>query len=154
MLHEPAFSRARSTGQVRLVACLAGLLLALFTLGSCKLITPYDPISYMNATNLKVDSLALLDRAADPASEHAVEIEETRINLLKAFEYERGKELNTLTAEQWRLMVSESDALMGEFIVRWKSEGPQTQALIDGTRKNVSKGFDEIIRLERRKASN
>ncbi|HJQ85788.1 MAG TPA: hypothetical protein VKA21_16995 [Candidatus Binatia bacterium] len=117
----------------------------------CALITGYDPTSYKNATDLKVESLALIDKAGDPASQHTAAIEQVRTRLLQAYEYEKGKKTNNETARQWAIMVAPDRNLMGGFMEKWLREGPQSAAFRSGMKSNVEQGFDTIIDLEEHK---
>ena len=122
---------------------------AFLATAGCTMISGYDPTSYKTATDLKVESTALIDLAADPPSKHEEEISDLWLKLRKAYEYEKGKGKNTETVEQWKLMIDENSGLMGEFIVKWQSEGTaQSEPFRKGMKKNVSAGFDQIIRLE------
>ena len=50
------------------------LSLALLSLAACSLIAQYDQVAYEHATNAKVDTLALMDKATGSYSDHQKEI--------------------------------------------------------------------------------
>ena len=122
--------------------------LAIVVLCTCTLISPYDATSYENATDLKAASVLLLDKATDPPGDHAEEIASIRLRLRQSYEYEKGKQLNNMTTQQWEIMIDPDRNLMGGFLKKWEAEGPQSPAFIDGVKSNVSMGFDQIISLE------
>lgn len=134
------------------VACGASLLLPL-VLAACALVSHYDATSYKNATDLKAEALVLMDKAKDPPATHAAAIDSLTLKLRQAYEYERGKgNPNRFTVKQWELLLDPNAALLGGFIHKWRqANAAQGDALIEGVKKNVAQGFDEIIKLERAK---
>jgi hypothetical protein len=62
-----------------------------FVLSACALTTHYDATSYQNATNLKAETLLLVEKAKDPPGKHAQAIEGLRLRLLQAYEYRSGR---------------------------------------------------------------
>lgn len=121
----------------------------LLVLAGCTLISPYDPTSYKNATDLKVESLVLIDKATDPPASHKAEIEALQIKLRQAYEYEKGKAENSETEQQWAIMVSPDRNLMGGFMKKWLDDNTaQSPAFLAGMKSNVEAGFDTIIKLE------
>jgi hypothetical protein len=129
---------------------LLALLALSLVLGACALTSHYDPTSYLNATNLKAESLLLIEKAKEPPAKHAPAIEGPRLRLLQAYEYERGKgRPNRPTVEQWRLLIDPDATLLGGFLKKWKTENAaQSDAFLKGIAKNVGDAFDEIIKLQ------
>src|ERR1700690_2025633 len=71
----------------------------------CATISVYDPTSYKNATDLKAESLLLVQKAIEAPSDHLGEINRVGVELQQALEYEKGKgNLNSLTVRQWQLL--------------------------------------------------
>ena len=139
--------RVSGTAPVR--ALLALLFLAL---GACKLISDYDALSYKNATDLRVETLALLDQGSEPYAGHASEVAGLRLRLSQAYEYEHRKgKLNADSAAQWAKLNDPASALQRTFDA-WKSSGRLSAAFVDEARLKAGELFDEIIRLERAKA--
>jgi len=125
----------------------------LVLIAACAAITPYDPTSYKNATDLKAEALLLIEKAKDPPGSHPAAIERVRLKLRQAYEYEKGKgDRNRQTAEQWALLSDSNGALLGGFLKKWLTENKgQSPAFLEGVSKNVEQAFDEIIKLESRK---
>ncbi len=124
--------------------------------GACALITPYDPTSYKNATDLKAEALLLIEKATDPPSAHAAAIDGLLLKLRQAYEYERGKgNPNMLTVKQWELLINPQGNLLGGFLQKWRAENrAQSAAFIENAAALVGKAFDQIIELERAKVKN
>jgi hypothetical protein len=131
------------------LALLAGALLAV----GCAAITSYDPTSYKLATDLKAESLQLIEEAQEPPKPHAAEIHGLRLKLRQAYEYEKGKgDRNRVTRDQWAVMTDPNGSLLGGFLRKWETENRgQSPAFLDGIAKNVGDAFDKIIEIESRK---
>jgi hypothetical protein len=61
---------------------------------ACSTIATYDQVAYERATNAKVDTLALMDKATSPCGDHIKDIEAVQLELAKAAEYDNGRPLN------------------------------------------------------------
>jgi hypothetical protein len=150
--------RPRGGATRRPVSPRLWILTATISLGiaACALITPYDPTSYQHATDLKAESLLLIEKGVDRPAAHAAEIDALRLKLRQAYEYERGKgSPNVTTVKQWEILNDPDGALLGGFLKKWQSEDRgQSKAFLDGVSKNVSAAFDEIINLENSKVKN
>lgn len=131
-------------------------LAALLLLVGCATITSYDPTSYKLATDLKAESLSLMEKAIGPPGPHREEIEALRIQLRKAYEYEAGKgSPNALTVKQWKILRDPEGGLIGGFLAKWEREDTgQSKIFLDAAMKNVAEAFDEIIKLENHKVKN
>ena len=136
------------------------LFLPILFLVSCALMTGYDPTSYKTATDLKAESLILMDKAtAEPDAAQLAKIEDMRVKLSKAYEYEAGKEgPNKITVEQWKTLNDPDGGLLGGFLKRWegkKGTGEGLNPAFVGEAKEVVKdAFDQIIKLESAKVKN
>ena len=140
----------RSTLLPRRASTLVALLF--LALSACKLISDYDALSYKNATDLRVETLALLDQGSEPYAGHAAEVAALRLRLSQAYEYEHRKgKLNADSAAQWAKLNEPASALQHTFDI-WKSSGRLSQAFVDEAKLKSGELFDEIIRLERAKA--
>jgi hypothetical protein len=142
----PGLERLRSRLWARLLGgWLAGALSA-----CTPLIGPYSPVAYQNATSLKVETLALMDKASEPYEQHKAEAEALFVEARKAEEYDKGVPSNGISAAQWHLLIRPDGDLMGKFFTRWSSSSTKVlnRPFIDEMEKLVSDGFDEIICLE------
>ena len=117
------------------------------------LIGPYSPTAYKNATSLKAETLALMDRATTPYADNEKKIDVLMVEIDKAYEYVHGIPSNDLSARQWAILKKPDGALLGRFFGRWQSEGTLRPPYIEEFRGIVSDAFDEIICLEANKKS-
>ena len=140
----------QSTLLPRRASTLVALLF--FALSACKLISDYDALSYKNATDLRVETLALLEQGTEPYAGHAAEVAALRLRLSQAYEYEHRKgKLNSDSAAQWARLNDGAGALQHTFDT-WKSSGRLNEAFVSEAKLKAGELFDEIIRLERAKA--
>ncbi len=127
---------------------------------SCAAITNYDPTSYKNATDIKAESLLLMDKAIDPPNTLAMaRIEDLRVKLSQAYEYEAGKEgPNQITVKQWKILNDPEGGLLGGFLKRWEgTQGTETglkPGFVEEAKDQVKDAFDQIIKLESAKVKN
>jgi hypothetical protein len=126
------------------------LVLLLFV-GCAPLIGPYSPTAYQNATSLKVETLALMDKATQPYAGHEKEVESLNVEIDKAYEFVKGISSNSISAKQWLILKKPDGDLLGKFFLRWKERGVLSQAVIDEYKGVVSDAYDEIICLEANK---
>src|SRR6266853_674977 len=119
-------SRSQFAGKVVPLRNLIAIA-ACFVLAACSLIAPYDRAAYEHATNAKVDTLALMNKATGTYDEHEKEVEAVVRQLDKAYEYDRGRQLNKITIAQWNILSS---------------------TLIAEKKKQVGDALEQIIQLE------
>jgi len=124
------------------------LLFLAILLVSCASISPFNPKAYENATSLKVESLALMEHATAPYSEHQAEVEALTTDLQKAYEYAKGLPKNEISIAQWRILLDSERNLLGGFLKRWADKGTLSQAFVDDEKKQIGDAFDAIIGLE------
>ena len=125
------------------------LLFLTIAISACStLVGKYDPFAYQYAVTLKVDSLALMDKATSSYSTNEPAIEALKREIEKAYEYANGKPKNSIVTKQWKIMKDPDRHLLGGFLVRWKDKGTFSKAFIDEAKVNVSLGFDQIIGME------
>jgi len=123
-------------------------LLFLLTFAACSTISTYDQTAYLQAVNTKVDALALMAKAVEPYMNHRNEVAEFLIELDKAYEYERGRPLNTNTIRQWDILRDPNRDSLGGFLKEWKEEGKLLPVYVERKKAQISTGFDQIIQLE------
>jgi len=124
------------------------LLLATALLFACSTIATYDQVAYEHATNAKVDTLALMDKATGDYSVHEKEVAAITLVLEKAYEYDKGRPLNEITVKQWELLLSPDHDLVGGFLRDWKHKSSLRSVFIAEKKQQVGKAFDQIIQLE------
>ena len=139
---------------------VALLILPIVVLAGCALMTGYDPTSYKTATDLKAESLLLMDKATQaPDAAMLAKIDDMRVKLRKAYEYEKGKDgPNKITVAQWELLNDAKKDLLGGFLKDWEAKQSQpkgfSKAFVDQKKEQIGKAFDQIIELESAKVKN
>jgi hypothetical protein len=117
-------------------------------LAACSLIAHYDQAAYEHATNAKVDTLALMDKATGSYDDHQKDVEALVTELNKAYEYDRGRALNKITVAQWDILRDPNGNLVGGFLKMWKAKGSLGATFISEKKLQIGKAFDQIIALE------
>jgi hypothetical protein len=119
----------------------------LFLVAACSTIATYDQVAYEHATNAKVDTLALMDKATSPYGDHIKDIEAVQLELAKAAEYDYGRPLNHYTIELWNTLRGEN-GIINRFLMSWKKSETLSSAFINDKKAHVAREFDDIIQLE------
>lgn len=128
---------------------LLSLFLYISILNGCaSLISPFNQTAYEYATSLKVEALALMDKATEPYSTHQEEINEFMMEVEKAYEYAKGRPKNEISSQQWERLKDPNKNLLGGFMKRWKEKETLKKTFIQGAKGIVSDAFDTIIGLE------
>lgn len=119
-----------------------------FLLTSCSIISEYDSYAYQQAVLLKVESLALMQFANDPFTNHQKEIIQLEKALQFNYEYAKGRPNNQISEKQWAILTDKNRNLLGGFLERRKSEHKLNPFFIIESQKIISDAFDTIIGLE------
>lgn len=130
---------------------------------SCKtLITTYDPYSYTQLSSLKVDVLHVMSKATEEYSPHATAVENAKMEIQKAYEYDTHKPKNEIMAKMWKflyesLLSDQMEGIVGHqhkkgFFNKWKDENKESEAFVDeASSKIISPMFDLLLELESKK---
>lgn len=124
------------------VASLAALLL------SCVTISTYNETAYKQATSLKIDALSLMDKATEPFDQHRDEVRALRLELEKAYEYNRGRPDNQLSTKQWEVLKDSTRNLVGGFLKKWETDKILSATFITEIKGVVGDAFDQVAWLE------
>jgi hypothetical protein len=127
---------------------VAAYVTILFAFASCSTISPYDQTAYLQAVNTKVDALTLMAKAVDDYTSHRTEVAEFMIEMDKAYEYERGRPLNTDTIKLWDILRDPNRDLLGGFLKEWKADGKLLPVYVERKKAQIGTAFDQIIELE------
>lgn len=131
---------------------ILALWLAILVLGGCApLIAEYSLEAYKNATSLKAETIALIDKSGSRYSSHSKEVEllTTRINA--AYEFAAGLANNAVSAQQWNLLRDPNGNLYGGFVATWRKQGRTSAAYRSAKKRQIGNAFDYIICLESNK---
>lgn len=129
------------------------LFAASFSLQSCSTkMSPRDDYSLEETESIKIETVELMKRAGKDYStmSEPVNALKSRINNLMDYERDKG-EMNTKTVQMWELLMNPDQNLVGGFLNRWKNEGKLNGVFMKEAIGVVSKNFDKITKLERKK---
>jgi hypothetical protein len=130
------------------------LLLAVLLLSGCgRLIADYSLDAYKNATTLKAEALAMVDKSNESYGKHAKDVDALNVKIDAAYEFAAGIPDNQLSARQWAIIKDPDLHLYGGYVKFWKTHGPVSAFFRAGAKKNIGEAFDEIICLEVNKQS-
>ena len=131
------------------------LLVAFFLFNSCNVFKTalFDQHSYQQTVTLKVESLALMDKASEPYANHQAKAEDVLLEMQKMVEYEKNKENNNITHKMWEIMANEERNLMAGFLKRWKNQGPLNQVFVTEAKGQIAEAYDVLIKYESKKST-
>ena len=89
-----------------------------------------------------------MNKATESYSEHQKEVEGVVNELDKAYEYDRGRQLNKITITQWDILRDPNRNLVGGFLKMWKAKGTLSATLVAEKKRQIGDAFDQIIQLE------
>ena len=97
LIADPHAMRTRRAAW-RAVACFVSALL----FWSCApTISGFSPIAFEQAPSLKVDALAVMDKATGSYADHEQDVAALSLRLAKAYEFAKGRPKNEISAHQW-----------------------------------------------------
>lgn len=111
-------------------------------------ISVFNEAAYRQAVHLKVAAMNLLDKASTPYSENREDVEALKLDLLKAWEYAKGRPDSETSARQWEMLIDPERNRVGNFLIRWEERERLSPALVREYRVIISDTFDTIISLE------
>lgn len=129
---------------------LVPLLVCLFMTG-CGTIATFDRVAYEKATSAKAAALTVMDKATDSYASKEAVVTPLVLEVDQAYEYDRGRRLNSLTVQQWEILRNPNGNLFGGFLRRWREKGSLRPAFVAEKKKDIGEAFDQIIQLERGK---
>ena len=123
--------------------------LAMLSLWACSsYIAPYSHFAYQQGISLKVEALALMEKANEPWADHQQEVQELMLKIEKAFEYAKGRPNNELSTKQWQILKDPEQNLLGGFLKRWSTQSTLSEVFIQEAGGLISNAFDTITGLE------
>jgi len=125
-------------------------LLAAWTVlvAGCASIAPYSETAYQQTIGLKVDTLALMEKATEPYAQQQSEVSDLMLRIEKAYEYARGRPKNKVSAQQWELLKNPDGHLVGGFMRAWQDKQQLSRTFVDDVKGVVADAFDTISALE------
>jgi hypothetical protein len=122
--------------------------LLVLSIGCKPTIALYDQYAYTQATSLKVDmqNLALESQNVN-YNDATADINKVNTDLQKAYEYNKGRDLNSLSTKQYEILLSEND-FYKQFLGNWKSSGKESATFAQNVSDKIGQLMDQIIKLE------
>lgn len=127
-------------------ATITALLIGIAT--GCSTTSPFSEKGYEQATSLKVEAMATMDKAREPYSSQRQVVERLTFNIEKAYEYAKGRPNNGEVAQQWKIIKDPARNSLGGFLKRWQDSVILNESYILEAKGIVSDGFDTVIELE------
>ena len=131
-----------------LITLALRICIAIIVASCSSTISPFSQQAYKYATELKVDTLKLLERAETPYLENRKQIEKLTLELEKAFEFAKGRPHNEHSTAQWAILLDPERNLLGGFLNRWQREKSLSYPFIRESQRLIAEAFDTIIGLE------
>lgn len=123
------------------------------TMVGCAAISSFDQNSYVAASGLKGEAIALISNALEPAAHHQEAIAALDVKLSAQVAYEEGKgKKNIISLTQWKILVSPDRELLGRFLEDWENGKEFSPAYLAEKIQQISDAFDQILKLEGAKA--
>lgn len=119
--------------------------------GCAPLIAEYSAEAYKNATSLKAETLALMDKSVEPFTSRRSEVEALTTKISAAYEYAAGLPSNQASATLWQILRNPNGNLYGGFVRKWQSDKTLKPGYISEKKIDVAEMFDFIICLEANK---
>ena len=108
-------------------------------------ISLFNPTAYEYAVPIKVESLAVMDKAVEPFENHKSEVTDLKLKIDKAYEYAKGIKKNEITVQQWDILKNPERNLLGGFLKRWEEEQQLSKTFVGEAKNLISQAFDTII---------
>lgn len=114
--------------------------------------TNQDEASLESFNILKTDAISIMKKGAKSYTSMASQINEYQAKLDDQIEYERERgEKNLKTVQMLEIIADPDGNLLGGFFTRWENEGKLNAPFIKEIAGVVTKNFDKVINLEKRK---
>ncbi|WP_130734863.1 hypothetical protein [Flavobacterium sp. J27] len=125
----------------------------LLVLASCQAIKTavYDQYSYQKTTELKVETLLVMDNATTSFEEHKEMVEKVLLDMEKLKEYEKNKPNNEITFSMWSIMTDSEKNLASGFFKRWQEKQILSPVFVSESKKQIEEAFNLLIEYEVKK---
>jgi hypothetical protein len=130
---------------------LRPLVLAAVLAGCQTLLPEFSAEAFRNATSLKVDTLAMVDRAGERFANRRADAEGLRQRLDAAAEFAKGLPNNQLAAQQWEVIRDPQGGSAGGFLRLWQEKGTLPPRYRAEKKAQLARQFDLVICLEANK---
>jgi hypothetical protein len=118
-IRQGAQTFAAKSSQFLLHRILLSLLASLFIAG-CTTIAPFDRVAYEKATDAKAAALTVMSRGVNSYTSEKDAVTPLIVRVEEAYEYDRGRPLNSDTVKMWEILMNPEGRLYGRFLRRWQ----------------------------------
>jgi hypothetical protein len=108
----------------------------------------FDPYSYQKTTEIKVQTIKIMDKALSPYPNQKPEVEALLLEIEKLVEYEKNKPNNEITFAMWKVLSDKEKNLLAGFFKRWESKEILSPYFVDESKKQILNAFDLLIQYE------
>lgn len=142
-----------SNNYVRIISLSfkAGIFLLLFSFSACNTALYFDQYAYKESISVKVDALALMDKANEDYSKYQDKIEKIKLDMLKIYEYEKYRPNNIESNKMWAIMINPDKHLFFGFLNLWHEKSSLSKVFIIESKLQMEEAFDVIIKFEKKK---
>lgn len=128
-------------------------LFAIMLLTSCQSLKTviFDQYSYQKTTELKVETLILIEHATTSYENHKEIAEKLLLDIEKLKEYEKNKPNNEITFAMWQVLSDKEKNLVGGFFKLWKEKQSLSATFVEESKKQMETAFDLLIQYEIKK---
>jgi hypothetical protein len=132
--------------QVCLASAALAVLLAACTTGL--LPPPYNPVAHQNAVQMKVDTLALIDKSGQRYAASQAAVEALTARYAGAYEAASKNPSDASVAQAWQIVRGANTGSAGEYFETWKKRTTMRPAIRAEKKAQIGRHFDYIICLE------
>lgn len=129
------------------------ILLAMVVLTSCQSLKTsiFDQYSYQKTTELKVETLSLMENASSQYENHKETVAKLLLDIEKLKEYEKNKPNNEITFTMWTIFTDKEKNLVGGFFKSWQEKQTLSPTFVEESKKQIEEAFDLLIQYEIKK---
>lgn len=126
-----------------------GFVFCLFFLISCAPV--YSPYIYDQTAELKMQSLAIMNKANEPYSRYESRIDLLKVDLESLFQQEKMRRHNAVKIKQWDLLLAPDGYLLNGSFSKWQRDTVMSEEFISLQRKLVGEAFDLMQETEKQR---
>ena len=119
----------------------------LFLLTACA--PTYSPYLYDKTSEMKTQSLSLMDKAMEPYSKYDTKISLLKSDLESLSRQEQLRKNNQPKIKQWNLLLDPEGHLLYGFLKKWQQDTILNEPFIDLEHKLVGESFELIQETEK-----
>ncbi|TDW46557.1 hypothetical protein EV144_106229 [Flavobacterium sp. 270] len=111
----------------------------------------FDQYSYQKTTEIKIETINLIDKASTPYVSNKKEVEVLLLNVEKLVEYEKNKPNNEITFAMWKILSDKEKNSLSGFFKRWETKTTLSPTFLGESKKQITDALDLLIQYEIKK---